>query len=649
MRAIGLIDIGSFLLIGVSMILNIGNNKHRWLAIAVLGLALVAVIACGKTETITVVETREVEKIVEVKGDTVEVEVIKEVIVKGDTIIQTAVPVESSSTGQGLPTQQGTLRVSLPQVGSPVFLNEKAVFPTNMLQYYFGIQETLLTGDKNSCSVPQLATAWELSADLSKVTFSIRPGVHFYTDDRDLGEMTAEDVVFSYNSSGADNPASVHSAAGELNSIFDPWSLNPNNPNKVDAPFKQFQGDYLTANTVSDCNDSAAVVSKALFDELGADEVLITPHGTGPFIVTDWKANEKITFRANNGYWNEPMTALVANLELIESPEGAIRTAQLRTGEVDIAPVPISDVPSLELNGFEFDDGLRQFKGNFIYFSGNYFMDNIPENGDPVTRDALMPDDDHPWIGDPNDAARDESARKVRHALSMAIDRELINDTILAGFGGPIYGGHGQVTVHQNHPEFKDRWVIPFDADAAKALLAEAGYPDGFSVPDYFCPIDIGVNGEVCQAVAGMWKDLLNIDVQLDTSAYTARRPTMVGREINTIWQTTWGPNRLNYQGELGGTEGCCLFPQPTGGYNPGLEHQKYYDAFIATGAAVKGTPENLAAREEYYDWAFDQRFSVGVVEVPTLIGINPDRVVGWTLQPFRDINSFHTVRLAQE
>ncbi len=606
------------------MDLNIGVKKLRWLAMAVLGFALVAAIACG-TETVTVVETVVVEK--EIKGDTVVETVVVEKEIKGDTVIetvvvvQTAVPEKGSSTGQ--PIQQGTLRVSVPQVGSPVFLNEKAVFPTNTLQYYFGVQETLLTGDKNSCSVPQLATGWQLASDLSKVSFSIRPGVHFYTDDKDWGEMTAEDVVFSYNSSGADNPT------------------------KVDAPFKQFQGDYLTANTVSECNDSAAVVSKVLTDELGPDETLITPHGTGPFIVTDWKANEKITFRANNDYWKQ--AAYVANLELIESPEGAIRTAQLRTGEVDIAPVPISDVPSLESNGFVFDDGLRQFKGNFIYFSGNYYLDNIPENGEAVTRDSLMPDDDHPWIGDPNDAARDESARKVRQALSMAIDRELINDTILAGYGGPIYGGHGQVPIHQNHPEFKDRWVIPYDVDAAKALLAEAGYPDGFSVPDYFCPVDIGTNGEVCQAVAGMWKDLLNIEVQLDTSAYTARRPTMVGRTINTIWQTTWGPNRLAYDGESGGTDGCCLFPQPTGGYNPGLEHQKFYDVFIETGASIKGSAENLAAREAYFDWAFEQRFAAGIVEVPTLIGINPDRVMSWTLQPFREINSFHTVILATE
>ncbi len=510
-----------------------------------------------------------------------------------------------------------------------------------MNQYMFGIQETLLTGDGQSCVVPHVATGWQLSDDLSKVTFNIRPGVRVFTDDRDWGELTAEDVAFSYNEAGADNPSSRHSAAGELNSIFDPWVAV--GPLKVDAPFKRFQGDYLIANTVSACNDSGAIVSKVLFNELGADEALRTPHGTGPFIVTDWKSNEKVELRANNDHWKAAPN--VEKMVLIETPEGSVRTAQLRTGEVDIAPVPISDVPSLTGDGFEFNDGLRQFLGNFVYFTGNYFQTTDPETGDPVVRDSFQPDDNHPWIGDPNDAARDESARKVRRAMAMAIDRDLINETILAGFGGPIYGGHGQVPIHQNHPEFKDRWVIPFDPTGAKALLAEAGYPNGFDVSDYFCPVDIGVNGEVCQAVAGEWGAHLDIDVQIDTSAYTARRPTMVGRTINTIWQTTWGPNRLG-DPEPGGAYGCCLFPQPTGGYNPGVEHERYFVAFEETSAQLKGSAENLTSREEIFDWAFDQMFAAGVVEVPTLIGVNPDRVSEWKLLPFRDINNFESVVL---
>ena len=669
------------------MNVHLDFSKLRWLAFALVSGALLAATACGSSAAEVVVQTVVVDRVVDrvVPGDTVIQTVVVDRVVPGDTVIQTvvvdrevagetviqtvvvdrevagetvvqtvvvdrevtvvvtAVP-KAGAGGGGAPVQQGTLKVALGSVGSPVFTNQDAVFPTNMLQYLFGIQETLLTGDSSSCVVPLLATGWELSNDLSKVTFAIRDGVHFYTDDRDWGEMTAADIVFSYNEAGADNAASRHSAAGELNSTFLPWVVNPNNPAKVDAPFKQFRGDFLEYNTVSACNDSAAVVSKALFEELGADETLLTPHGTGPFIVTDWKSNEKITMRANQDYWGTAPG--VSILELIETPEGSVRTAQLKTGEVDIAAVPIGDVPSLQGDGFEFNDGLRQFLGHFIYFAGNYNLDYIPENDEPVER-TVSADAEHPWIGDPNDAARSESARKVRHAMSMAIDRDLINDTILAEYGGPIYGGGVSVTIHQNHPEWKSRWEIAFDPDGAKALLAEAGYPDGFAVPDFFCPTSIGVNVEVCQAVAGMWQDNLGLDVGIDTSAYTARRPTMVGRTINVPWIAPWGPNRLSYSGEIGGTIGCCSFPQPTGGYNPGIEDLRFWDTFQETAPQLQGSPENLASREAYFDWGFENMLSTGVVEVPTLIGVNPERVVTWNLLPFRDMNNFQSVFLA--
>ena len=270
------------------------------------------------TRTETVIETVVVERVVEgqtvkvvetvvVEKQVTQIEKVVETVIVDRPVTETVVVVQTAAPSMGgVPVQQGTLRVAAAQVGSPVFDNQDAVFPTNMLQYFFGIQETLLTGDGGSCLVPQLATTWELASDLSKVTFTVREGVNFYTDDRDWGEMTSEDIVFSYNRSGADNPASRHSAAGELNSIFNPWVVNAANSKMVDAPFKTFRGDYLTANTGSECNDSGAVVSKALFDELGAEGALITPHGTGPFIVTNWSANEKIELSGEQRLLGQP-------------------------------------------------------------------------------------------------------------------------------------------------------------------------------------------------------------------------------------------------------------------------------------------------------------------------------------------------------
>lgn len=617
--------------------------KLRFAGGLALALGLFGLVACGGDGE-TIIQTVVVEKEVQVAGETV----IQTVVVEREVeiavpidreVVITAVPAAGAAVGDV--EQFGTLKVAVPGVGTPVFYPQEAVFPNNMTQYLFGIQETLFEWNNESCQVPSLALSYELAGDLSEVTFTIRKGVHFLTDSKDLGEMTAEDVAWSFNNTGADNPASRHSAAGEINSVFLPWEVKT--ATKVSAPFKEYRGDWLTFNTVSTCNDSGAVASKALFDEVGADEMLITPHGTGPFIVTTWNANEKIEARANNDHWGH--VPFVENIVYLEVPEASVRSAQLRTGEVDIAPVPISDVPSLTEAGFEFNAGLRQFLGHFINFAGNHRLDYMPENNEPVEREKLI-DDEHPWIGDPDDPVRDESARKVRHALGMAIDRDLINETILAGYGGPIYGDT-HLGLHQNHPEWKDKWVVPYDVPAAKKLLAEAGYPEGFEIPDFFCPVSINVNGEVCQAVAGMWSELMGgKKVQLDTSAYTARRPTMVGRTIAVPWMTQWGPNRLAYQGEPGGVNGSGNFPIPTGGYNQGNEAIEFWDFYQEMLPQERGSAENLATRERYFDWNYHMRFAVGVVEVPTLIGVNPDRVLQWKLQPLRDINSFESVIL---
>ncbi|MGH2543233.1 MAG: ABC transporter substrate-binding protein, partial [Ardenticatenaceae bacterium] len=393
------------------------------------------------------------------------------------------------------------------------------------------------------------------------------------------GLMTAEDVAWSMNDAGVDNPNSKHSAAGEINVTFQPFVAV--DEFTVEAPFKTYRGDFISFNTVSDCHDSVGIVSKKAFDELGVDGARVTPIGTGPFVVKNWLPKERIEAEARTEHWR--IVPDFKNLVIIEAPEGAVRTAMLETGEADISAVPIPDVTRLQDKGFAFHEGLRQFQGNFIYFAGNYWMDTVPETGEPVARDiGFKPDDQHPWIGDPNDPARMESAREVRWAMAMAIDRDAISQTILGGFGGPIYGGGTGQGFHQADPEFKEKWVIPYDPEQAKQRLTEAGYPDGFDVQLY-CAVDIGVSREVCLAVAGMWQENLGLNVSLDTAAYTSRRPTMVGREMNIPWIAPWGPNRVSAVQETGGTCGCRLFAEPTGGYNPGIEVDKLYEFYQLT------------------------------------------------------------------
>ena len=231
--------------------------------------------------------------------------------------------------------------------------------------------------------------------------------------------------------------------------------------------------------------------------------------------------------------------------------------------------VSIQDVANLQEEGFKFHDGLNQILGQFIYFAGNYWSYKDVQTDEPVAlRDGFTPDKDHPWIGDPRiecaDADRSNTselgagcdaigfdyrdtdkfsyetdsmvkALAFREALLYAIDRELIGETIVSGYGGAVYGGgHPGVAFHQTHPEWKDKWAIQFDPDYARQRLADSGVEAGFEF-EYYCPAGNGTSIEVCQAVAGMWEEHLGLSPTIENTAYSSRPPTMVaGRSIQS-------------------------------------------------------------------------------------------------------------------
>jgi peptide/nickel transport system substrate-binding protein len=111
-------------------------------------------------------------------------------------------------------------------------------------------------------------------------------------------------------------------------------------------------------------------------------------------------------------------------------------------------------------------------------------------------------DRDAPWIQD--DAP--EKGLAVRQAMSLAIDRKLILETILGGYGEVAFG---PLVQFNSNPATTDPSWSPLETnlDEAKAKLAEGGYPDGFPVEVFLYPDDVDTVG-VGQAIAGMWEDL---------------------------------------------------------------------------------------------------------------------------------------------
>jgi peptide/nickel transport system substrate-binding protein len=132
-----------------------------------------------------------------------------------------------------------------------------------------------------------------------------------------------------------------------------------------------------------------------------------------------------------------------------------------------------------------------------------------------------------PWVSSNLDITSPEwdRARKVRLALAIAIDRQTIVDTVLRGFGRPLVLG----TWSGHEGRLPPDMVYKFDPKRAKELLAEAGYPKGFSLTLTPSIRGAPAETEACELVATMWKDI-GIDVKLQKVPYETQRPHIVGR-----------------------------------------------------------------------------------------------------------------------
>lgn len=517
-----------------------------------------------------------------------------------------------------------------------------------------------------------------------------------------VGPLTAEDVAWSFNDAGSEDTNSAHSNSSQAYEYYKPWRAVDDFV--VEAPARAFRSDGLQ-DASSMCQDAVWMQSKALYDELG--DTFGVPHGSGPFVVHEWLPAERIEAESRVDHWRA--NAEFDKLVFIQANEAQQRSAMLQTGAADIAMASIQDVGRLEKDGFAFHEGLDTINGNFFYFAGNDWAFKYPPNsklkdedlsGKPVMRAGFIPSDKHPWIGDPrldcvgidrSDPAiqdtpgagcdvpnfsytfdgfdsrfTDDSvgfdytdedrfsyetpsmlkAKAFRKALVYSIDRDLIAASVTGGYGGAVYGGSFPgMTFHQLHPEYKDRWSYAFDPEKARQFLAESGVQPGFRF-EFFCSQGNGTSLEVCEATVGQWKENLDLDPYIDSTQYSSRRPTMLGRELHVPWMTRWGPTSKHGRlADGGGTlPGGGLWPLPAGGWNPSLEDNLWWANREETRVQKKGSPENLASREKIVDWAYDMTLTGGVVEVPVLIGFNPDTVQSWNLAPWDLPNSFETI-----
>ena len=323
---------------------------------------------------------------------------------------------------------------------------------------------------------PALATKWTFISP-TQVRFELRKGVKF----QDGTPFTAHDVLFSFGRiKQPQGTMQIYvTGIGEIKKIDDhtiDMILTAPNPillrNIVD--FRIMSKAWAEKNRTANVQDY-----KAKEENFASRNVM----GTGPYKITGWQPEQRITMTVNNDWWDKH-TGNVKEVIYTPIKSDPTRVAALLSGDVDM----LTDLPTQDVARLRGDGKLKIVDG--------------PE----VRTIYLAPDLGSPELKYSNVKGKNPFAdKRVRQALSMSIDRAAIQRNIMRGLSIPA-GIMVAPGVNGNTPDID----VPakLDVDGAKKLLVEAGYPDGFEIR-LNCPNNRYVNDEeICQSIVAMWSKI---------------------------------------------------------------------------------------------------------------------------------------------
>ena len=536
------------------------------------------------------------------------------------------------------PEQYGTVTVSTRNLrngsGTPRF----CFAGCSETIYQLAITETLTgveagpRGVLDPRNTPRLAESWEVSPDFSYMVFHLRQGVPFH---KDWGEMTAEDVAFSYNDANAyTNPESIHGQAGDFAPLIS--EVEALDRYTVRFNFNMFH-QAMPLRYMSPFYQSAGIVSKSVYDQYGREGMRDIIIGTGPFVFEDWKRSERLTATSVTEHWRK--VPAIRDIRIFDIPEAAVRVAILETGEAQISgELPFRDIARLQNNGFKLQRGSGLAHERGVFFSGNYWETEHPITGRPLVR----PREQKPWIGFIDDPGSMERARLVRWAMSMAVDREELKEVLTEGVGAVCF--LNQISIHQ--PGWQDKWEVYYDPDRAKQFMADAGYPDGFEAELWVGPG--GFTAELGDAVARMWAEYLNISTIVDRITYTKFRPTLVHRTNTQIYASAGDEGKAGFPVHWPkGFQGSAF---TDGGWGPGFEDPFYTENLFKMNSEAD-PDKRMTMAEEYFDHVRHWMVQPCFVEVPFHPMYNTDLILEWTMYPNMNINlsgssNFETIGL---
>lgn len=338
-------------------------------------------------------------------------------------------------------------------------------------------------------TIPGLAESWEVSEDGLTVTFNLRQGVKFHSNDQftPTRDFNADDVIFSFDRQGnEENP--YFTVSGGTWEYYGGMSM-PDliaSIDKVDDYTVQFNLTRPEAPIIANmAMDFASIVSKEYADamlEAGTPEMVNqAPIGTGPFAFQAYQKDAVIRYVRNDAYWGEP--AKVESLIFAITPDASVRYQKVQAGECHVMaypnPADIAEMQSRDDIVVMEQEGL-----NVGYLAYNT---------------TIAPYDN----------------ANVRKALNMAIDKQAIIDVVFQGAGQiaknpipPTMWSYDESTVDD-----------PYDPEAAKAMLEAEGVTD-LNMKIWAMPVQRPYNPNARRMAELMQEDFAQVGVTVEIVSY---------------------------------------------------------------------------------------------------------------------------------
>ncbi|MCR8958916.1 ABC transporter substrate-binding protein [Variovorax sp. CCNWLW225] len=426
-----------------------------------------------------------------------------------------------------------TIRIA--NQGDALSLDPHSLNESLQLSVTANVYETLVGRNKDLSLAPLLATSWKQTSP-NIWRFELRKGVVFH----DGTPFTADDVVFSFARAQGDG-SDLRATLSDIKAVRKVGDLAVEI--ETNGPFPILP-DVISLTMIMSkkwCEENQA--TKPVDRRKGIENTAsFKANGTGPFRVRERQPNVRTVFSRNGTYWGK----IDGNAqEIVFTPiaNPATRVAALVSGEVDVMePVPVQDIARI--------------------------------NAAPNARVITGPELRTIFLG--MDQKRDEllysnikgknpfKDKRVRQAVYQAIDIAGIQRTVMRGASRPtgllVGPGINGWTAEQDKR-------LPFDVEAAKKLMTEAGYPNGFEVT-MNCPNDRYVNdGQICQSVAA---NLAKINVKINLAAETKGTyfPKILRRDTS-FYMLGWTPTTYDSHNALSSLT-ACPDDKGTGQFNLG-------------------------------------------------------------------------------